>query len=424
MNRIVIILVLAALLGLAIIQVNFIRIGFQLEQRRFDQKMEQTLIDFRTHLELPNELSYSLMELFEEAENFFVIRQDSAMAKAEIELTKYLTTQLRKNDIDISVDYAITGANEKPLYFTTEQLPENEMVYGKYFTNLGRRVERDCDCRLFLHLYAPDFTSYVLSRLAYLILPSVICILAIISCLGLLIYTLRKQRKLHEIKNDFINNLTHELNTPLFSISIANKMLREKIDKKELSQTNKFLNIIDKQSAMLKVHINRVLELASLENEKHHLNKETTEVNQLIEQVIEDNRLKVASLNGRIIYIKSIDEVQLELDKNHFKNALQNLIDNALKYSQMPPEITIESKVNDRKLRIIVRDQGDGIPQEYQKNIFDKFYRVPTGNLHRVKGFGLGLSYVKQIVEAHGGNISLQSAKGKGSSFLISLPQK
>ncbi|HHH49667.1 MAG TPA: HAMP domain-containing histidine kinase [Saprospiraceae bacterium] len=421
MNKIVITLVLAALLGLAIIQLNFIRIGFQLEHRRFDQKINQTLIDFREHLSQQNKLSQSLIDLFKEADNFFLIRNDSLLLRAQKELDQHITNDLQKNGIDIPVEYAITGTNNKPIYLTTLQLPGETMEYGKYFTNLGRRVERNCDCRLFLHLYSNEFTSYVLGRLAYLILPSVLSILTIIICLGLLIYTLKKQQKLHEIKNDFINNLTHELKTPVFSISLANKLLRQKLKKKDLAESEKFLDIIDKQNEQLKVHINRVLELASLEDDKHHLQKEPTDINQLIQTVVKDYRLKLATKNGQIHFYKNGSSPQVLLDKTHFRNVLQNLIENAIKYSTSSPQISIETCQSKNTFTIKVKDNGIGIAEEHQQNIFDKFYRIPTGDLHQVKGFGLGLSYVKQIVEAHNGTIHLQSKKGEGSSFVISL---
>ena len=424
MNKIIISLVLLASLGLAIIQANFVRIGFQLEQGRFDQKISQTLIDVREHLEQHNELSYLLLDLFQEPQNFFIVPQDSLVDRTQEVVDIYLKKRLLKNGIDVPVEYAITGPNNKPVYLTTEILSEQKMAYGKYFSSLGRRIEKSCDCRLFLHLYSTEFNSYVLNQLAYLIFPSVLCILTIIVCLGLLIYTLGKQRKLHEVKNDFINNLTHELKTPVFSISVANKMLRQKIDSGKLENSEKLLDAIDKENEHLKIHINRVLELASLENDNQHLHKEKTDILQLIETVIADNKLKVESRKGRIEFKYNGYQPDLKLDKNHFKNVLQNLLDNAMYYCQDSPVISIETAKTEKAFIIKVKDNGVGIAPNHQKNIFDKFYRVPTGDLHQVKGFGLGLSYVKQIVEAHGGTVSLESTLGQGSTFIISLPEK
>ena len=331
--------------------VEFCAVGFQLEQRQFEQSLDQTLLDFRSMAEGDSELSDKLVALFREPEKFFVVKRDSTLDKATEDVRAIFSESLKKNGIDVEVDFAITGKGKKPIYLVSESYDSDLFKFNEHTVALAGRLATMCRCTLYLHVYSEELTSYVMNRLGYLIWPSVLFILAIVVCLVLLILTLNKQQKLNQIKNDFINNLTHELKTPVFSISLATKMLRNKFSKSSDEKAKNFINIIDKENEQLKGHIDRVLELASLEIGQQHLDKEPTDLNQLIQEVTDSNQLKIRHQNGVLHFAKAELDKKINLDKAHFKNVIQNLIDNAIKYGQSNPKIEITTEQQKRTLR-------------------------------------------------------------------------
>ena len=261
-----------------------------------------------------------------------------------------------------------------------------------------------------------------MAELDYLIIPSIFCLLVLLICFWLLVNILQKEQKLNAVKNDFINNLTHELKTPSFSISLSSKLARDNLRKGQYNKVAEFLQIIENENDKLKLHADKVLELASLENPRRQLQKEKSDLHILITEVAGGYLQKIKDRDGEIrIELKANDFI-LNIDKTHFKNALGNLIDNALKYGGEKPFIDIVSMTEKKVLLIKIKDNGPGVPIADQKYIFDKFYRIPSAGNSHVKGFGLGLNYVKQVVEAHGGKVSVESKIGEGSVFIIRLP--
>jgi two-component system phosphate regulon sensor histidine kinase PhoR len=224
------------------------------------------------------------------------------------------------------------------------------------------------------------------------------------------------------VKNDFINNLTHELKTPVFSISLLTKVFKEHLKQNKTEKLEAYLDLLEKENTKLKGHIDKVLELASLENGKYNLQKEPCDFHELINDAVAGFSLKLEAQQGKLQKTFQAMSTKLAIDRTHFKNVIQNLLDNAIKYSKGQPDIQIFTQSDQHKLSIMVSDKGIGIAPEHQRHLFDKFYRVTNGNIHPVKGFGLGLSYVKYIVEAHGGSISVDSKKDEGATFTLEIP--
>jgi two-component system phosphate regulon sensor histidine kinase PhoR len=246
--------------------------------------------------------------------------------------------------------------------------------------------------------------------------------LVLIACMAWLFRMLKQQRKLDRVKNDFINNLTHELKTPVFSISLLLKLVRKSISDGKKEKTEEYLQLIEKENKQLKGHIDMVLELASLESGKFNLELRPTKVHALLQEILSQFQPKLEDKNGTLhVTIEPIAN-DLHIDKSHFQNMLNNLLENALKYNDKTPIIEINTRLEEQKYYIEIKDNGIGISADDQKQIFDKFYRVSTGDLHQVKGFGLGLNYVKQVIEAHKGQITVKSKIGEGSTFTIELP--
>ena len=233
-----------------------------------------------------------------------------------------------------------------------------------------------------------------------------------------------KQKRLSEVKTDFINNMTHELKTPISTIALSSDMLMRGDFSNDPEKLQRYASIIFKENKRLENQVERVLNVAKMDKETLHLKKDGLNIHELLEEVRENFEFTQTDKGGDIQLDLQASEANIIADPVHISNVVYNLLDNAVKYCEVEPNIRVRTSNADNGLLLEISDNGIGIRRENLKQIFDKFYRVPTGNIHNVKGFGLGLYYVKIIIEQHGGRVQVKSTPGKGTVFTIWLPLK
>lgn len=274
----------------------------------------------------------------------------------------------------------------------------------------------------FLEVYFPEQPAYLRHATGLVSISAMAVTLLIIFLFGLTLYVIFRQKKLSEIKTDFINNMTHELKTPISTISLASQMLGDPSIPPEAKNISHITGIIRNESKRLSYQVEKVLQMSVFDRGKIPLKIKTVNMHELIDSIISNFRIQVKKKDGTIEWSFNAAYCRVNGDELHLTNVIVNLLENALKYCDKTPEIFVSTENQKRYLKISVRDNGIGISKENLRRVFEKFYRVPTGNVHNVKGFGLGLSYVKKIVEEHGGSVGVESEPGKGSVFYIMLP--
>jgi len=273
-----------------------------------------------------------------------------------------------------------------------------------------------------LKVYFPDESKISRGSLNRQMYTSIILVFFIMTIFLVTILIIYRQKKLHEMKTDFINNMTHELKTPIASISLASQMLKDPMVSKNEQSFNNLSSVIEDECKRLGSHVERVLQMATLERGQTTLKIKDVYVNDIIRKVVKSVELKLRDSGGVITCKYAAKDDMVEADEVHITNIINNLLDNAIKYTDKQPELKIITENVGEGVQISISDNGIGISREDQRHVFEQFFRVHTGNVHNVKGFGIGLSYVKKTVEAHHGTIKVKSELGKGSTFTIFLP--
>jgi len=338
------------------------------------------------------------------------------------QLDSLLKLELREKGILLAYDYGVVSpvleqfvVLKKPE--VKEQLEKSELRAGLFPNDLHGN-------RAFLVVDFPGKSHYLLQKIWLTMVSSGILVLIIVLCFGYSIRIILQQKKLSLMKNDFINNMTHEFKTPIATVSLATEALQDKDVSQSDDMRKRYIKMIQDENRRLGAQVERVLQIAAIEKQDFNLTLEHLDMHALIQSLVENIKIQVESRGGRITTVLSAAMCEIKGDETHITNCILNLLDNANKYSPDSPNIIVRTESNQHTLMISVQDHGMGMSKETQKHVFEKFYRLPTGNRHDVKGFGLGLSYVKSMVEAHQGSVSVDSTPGKGSTFIITLPLK
>jgi len=275
-----------------------------------------------------------------------------------------------------------------------------------------------------LIIIVPDIQKQVWQSLRWIIVGSITFLIIIIAAFYVTVKTLLNQKKLSQIKSDFINNMTHEFKTPLATISLAvDAMNNEKVQNNREKSTY-FRNIIKEENIRMNKHVETILQAAFMEKQELKLNSDVISIHEMIEKVMDNYKLQLQNKTATVQLLLNAKNDQINGDEVHFSNLISNLVDNAIKYSKDQLNIKISTHSTRNYLVIRIEDDGIGMSKESVKRVFEKFYRATTGNLHNVKGFGLGMSYVKTVIDAHKGRIKVESVLGKGTTFTIEVPNQ
>lgn len=416
-RNIYIFIFIISVIGLVIIQYRYLRIGLNLANVRFNQNIGRSVIAIQSDLSEGNKLTFLLGKAITNDDTYFNTDLDSVRDASSYFLRDFLEFKLLENGVKTDFSYKLFVENS-PLHIYSSNFNDKEIKLKRYPIPLKGYLPDLVQEKVVLELQFNRINEYFLFQLNSLTIPSLVFLLAIILVVIWVLRSFYWQRGIITMTNEFINNLTHELKTPVFSIGLATKMLQQN----ENEESKPYIEIIKNQNDRLKEHIEKVLELANLEKNNKSLNLKKVDFFPHLERLC--NEFSAISKMEGFDFNYKIKEGQymLKCEPIHLSNAINNLLDNAKKFGSEKPIISLVSEIINKKLQITVKDNGIGIDKKDQKNIFKKHYRISNGNLYNVKGYGLGLHYVERIVNLHKGRILLESKINEGTEITIKLP--
>lgn len=368
----------------------------------------------------------SLMDIFRQMAREFETRQDPSQGLFKpADIDNILKQELGNMGITIPAEYAIVEHNsgdvfEKSKNFSLTNDNHIEELDVAMYPNIIFRMWND----LRLKVQLPFSTLYLMRTQISLLSISTLFTLFIIGTFLVTMRTIIHQKKVSDIKSDFINNMTHEFKTPIATISLATDSIATPSVLGRPDVIKSFLGIIKEENTRMNSQVERILQMALIDKKDFNMMTSPTDANALIRKAVQNMSLFISESGGTVDLQLCDEPLVAELDTVHFTNVVVNLIENAIKYSKSSPEVTVTTRAENHNITVSVRDKGIGMTKEQQGKMFEKFYRAAGGNIHNVKGFGLGLSYVKAVVDAHGGTISVKSKLNEGSEFTISIPSK
>ncbi len=415
----IIVLATLTVAGALLLQFLFLRHAYNYTERQFRESATIALKEVSWQLlsisgNLTSFDSIAPVEMV--SKNYYWVNVD---APIDYELLKFhLKEELKKHQIYSEFEFAINNPQTGQLEQQTLVNPQGEEKSSSF-----NFPEKEVDNSYYFAVHFPDRSSYFQSSLSIWYLFTGL-LLVIILFFGYTLSVIIRQRQLSQTQKDFINNLTHELKTPISSIALSAKVLNDEKILKTPERLFKYAQIIQDQNNRLSKNVEKVLNLALLEKTKLHLNKEMIEINEFLLSAVEYFKHSETGRKALVSVKKSPNPLYVAADKFHFTNLIMNILENSVKYSDKPPEILIEVFQSQNHNNIRFTDNGIGIPPKYRKKIFKRFYRVPTGNVHNVKGFGLGLDYVRKILKAHRWDIKVDENPTGGSIFTLKIPAK
>jgi len=400
-----------ALLIVLLIQVNWILETAKIKEALFNEKANMVLSRTTETLRSDKETCRKIEACVEIADTGGI---PAKLGKDEVHIIDSLFAHFM-NFYNFHIDYSFVVI--KPTAYPVKN--GKSFASTSFNKTLGNSTgENEIELKLIL----PDKKQFIIAEMGPLFITSVILILVVLVMFWQTILSLMKEKKISEHTNEFLNNMTHEFKTPLTNIALAGKMITKDSNLQQADKLKHYSGIILEENEKLRLQVELVLSMTALERGEIPLQKTALDFHQLINDALKHMRIQIEHQSGSVALHTAAEKLVIMGDRTQLTNALCNLFDNAIKYSGTKPELRIETNNIGQQLILMVADKGIGIEKEYQHKVFDKYFRVPTGDVHDVKGFGLGLAYVKKIIELHGGTIALQSEKDKGTTFTITIP--
>lgn len=406
-----------ALAGILAIQSYWVVSTWNINEEEFNKKVNLALYNVAKSLVEVNGGTLPARDVVKQrTTNYYIVNIADEIDEQELEY--FLQRELEELALNIDFEYAVFDCHT------------NAMVYGNYYSytpgerknlELGN-LPKDNEFTYYFGVKFPTRSGYLFGKMQLSIFFSVI-LLVTTFFFAYSISTILQQKRLSEMQKDFINNMTHEFKTPISTIKIASEVLLNNPAINADARLLQYAGIIRDQNQRLNHQVEKVLQLARIEQRNFELNKEPIELVGLVREVIESVKVRIDESNGDLHFSSDNSPLWVMADSVHLTNILHNLLDNAIKYCHDVPNIDVQVFARHQTIQVCIQDCGIGIAKEYHSRVFDKFYRVPTGNIHNVKGFGLGLFYVKNICHAHKWKLQLSSEIGKGTTVKLEMPQ-
>ena len=402
-----------SVVSILIIQIFWVKRAYDIRENEFNNTVSKALSNisddfFRFNNTAPP--SESPIKQFDS--NYYLVMVNSPIDANLLDFL--LKKEFKDQNIFIDFEYGIYDCDTEA------------MVYGDYIHNqlISNPIERLTELPVwgiedyYFGVMFPSKTGYIINNMGTWVFTSIL-MLALTGIFGYALVVILKQRRLSEIQKDFINNMTHEFKTPISTISVSAEVLQQPGIEKDPQRLVKYASIIENENNRLKKQVDRVLQMALLDKERINLKSESVDMHEIIQSVVETHAIS----NSNIDLVSDLHAVNpiVKGDPLHLSNIIYNLVENAIKYSEGGIKVQILSENVGDDLLIRVTDYGPGVPNEFRQKIFSKFFRIPTGNIHDVKGFGLGLHYVSRMVKAHGGKVFVANNKPKGCTFSIQI---
>ncbi len=405
-----------ALIGLVAIQLNWLRGVFHEREEKLTDRMEKLLEVVNQYYEAEMEGRYNI--------DAMMIKQNANERQRFLShFDQMFKEVLRSEGLNANFEYGLISCKSDRFKWYTNLNLENNIMDGHTVRLGGCGKLSPSPTGEHLHFYSilPRKSFFIFKELGLAIGSSILFILMLIGAFTYTLVTIRRQKKLSEMKSAFINNLTHEFKTPIATISLAARTLNRMGPGADFQKTKAYASLIDQESKRLENQVDKILQMAVIDAGNFSLDLKTVDVHNSIEQVLQSLQLIIEKKGANVELYLEAEDSQIKADELHFFNILYNIVDNAIKYSPEAPFIKIRT-ANTPDLAVYIEDNGIGMNKEVQRQIFSAFYRSETGDSHDVKGFGLGLSYVKKMVEAHEGEVRVSSQAGVGTQFQLRFP--
>lgn len=447
----VVIIATVSLIGILVIQFFFLKNSFDLDEKQFHELTTNALLNVARQiseydskvLDRP-EKDIDACQVEQISNNYYVVNVNDVIDPDLLD--HFLVQEFRKRNLYFTFEYAIYDCNSKKMVYgklltadsiqaypqqqrriDTTKCSVEEIAYDRHLKN-SERKKKEKEFNLptydkftyYFGVHFIDRSPYYNSKLlTWYLLTGILFFVFIF--FGYALYVIIKQKQLSEIQKNFINNLTHELKTPIASIELAARVLENPKIIEQPDRLAEYAKIVSTQNKRLSAHVERLLQMATIEKTRLQLNLEPTELNSFIQETIQEFKNSQKGTSYSIEFVSKVTDANVLADKLHFSNLIFNILDNSIKYCSTDPEITISLEKAGTFYKLMFEDNGIGIPKSDRKKIFRRFYRVPTGNVHNVKGFGLGLDYVQKIAHRHGWHISVVENLKKGSTFILKI---